>query len=168
MAPDLTLMADSADPDSTAFMLEARTLRGSTESGHRAGVDGHKRTKGSKVHAAVDTLCYLLARRVTPADPPERVQVGELAEAVQEATGWSVELAVVRLPDAKKGFVLRPGGARRRGVVAPSSAWAARLRRLAKDDDRLPETVAGLHFVAFACLMLHTLLLPPAAVHDTL
>jgi hypothetical protein len=37
-------------------------------------------------------------------------------------------------------------------------AGAARFRRLAKDDQRLPETVAGLHFVAFACLMLHRLL----------
>jgi hypothetical protein len=34
-------------------------------------------------------------------------------------------------------------------------AWASRFRRLAKDHERLPETVAGLHFVAFACLFLH-------------
>ncbi|MDP9469201.1 MAG: IS5/IS1182 family transposase, partial [Chloroflexota bacterium] len=31
------------------------------------------------------------------------------------------------------------------------------FRRLAKDDERLPETVAGLPFVAFAGLMLHRL-----------
>jgi transposase len=42
--------------------------------------------------------------------------------------------------------------------VERSFAWAARFRRLAKDYERLPETVAGLHFVAFACLMLHRLL----------
>jgi hypothetical protein len=35
----------------------------------------------------------------------------------------------------------------------------ARFRRLARDYERLPETLAGLHFVAFACLMLHRLLL---------
>jgi transposase len=40
-------------------------------------------------------------------------------------------------------------------VVERSFAWAARFRRLAKDYERLPETVAGLHFVAFACLFLH-------------
>jgi hypothetical protein len=39
--------------------------------------------------------------------------------------------------------------------IERSFAWAARFRRLAKDYERLPETVAGLHFVAFACLFLH-------------
>jgi hypothetical protein len=34
-------------------------------------------------------------------------------------------------------------------------AWASRFRRLVKDYERLPETVAGLHFLAFACLMVH-------------
>ena len=66
-------------------------------------------------------------------------------------------MAVVRLPGAKKGFVLLP----RRWVVERSFAWATRFRRLAKDYERLPETVAGLHFVAFACLMLHKLALLP-------
>jgi len=35
-----------------------------------------------------------------------------------------------------------------------SFAWAARFRRLARDYERLPETVAGLHFLAFALVML--------------
>jgi hypothetical protein len=39
--------------------------------------------------------------------------------------------------------------------VECDSAWVFRFRRLVKDYERLPETVAGLHFVAFACLMLH-------------
>ena len=99
-----------------------------------------------------------------------------LAAAVQEVTGQAVELAfvdqgytgeqpaadaaahgirleVVKLPEAKRGFVLLP----RRWVVERSFAWAARFRRLAKDYERLPEVVAGLHFLAFACLMLHRL-----------
>ncbi len=46
----------------------------------------------------------------------------------------------------------------RRWVVERSFAWIARFRRLARDYERLPETVAGLHFIAFACLMLHRLL----------
>ncbi len=119
-------------------------------------------------------LGHLLALRVTPATEQDRTQVEALAEAVQEATGESVELAyvdrgytgeeasaeaeakgirleVVKHPDAKKGFVLLP----RRWVVERSFAWAARFRRLAKDYERLPQTVAGLHFVAFACLFLH-------------
>jgi transposase len=33
-------------------------------------------------------------------------------------------------------------------------AWASRFRRLVKDYERLPDVLAGLHFVAFACLSL--------------
>ncbi len=58
---------------------------------------------------------------------------------------------VVKLPDAKRGFVLLP----RRWVAERSFAWMARFRRLARDYERLPETLAGLHFLAFAILMLH-------------
>ena len=160
--------------DPSAAVLDSRTLRSTPESGHRGGYDGAKRKKGSKVHAAVNTLGHLLALRVTPATEQDRAQVGALAEAVQEATGESVELAyvdrgytgeeasaaaeahgirleVVKHPEAKKGFVLLP----RRWVVERSFAWATRFRRLAKDYERLPETVAGLHFVAFARLFLH-------------
>jgi transposase len=43
----------------------------------------------------------------------------------------------------------------RRWVVERSFAWATRFRRLVRDYERLPETVRGLHFVAFACLMLN-------------
>ena len=39
-------------------------------------------------------------------------------------------------------------------VVERSFAWAARFRRLARDYERLPETLAGLHFLAFAMLLL--------------
>ncbi len=161
----------------TAVILDSRTLRSTPESGARAGYDGHKRRKGSKVHLAVDTLGHLLALRVTPADAQDRAQVGALAAAVQAATGDTVELAfvdqgytgaepaaaaashgmrleVVKLPGAKRGCVLLP----RRWVVERSFAWASRFRRLARDYERLPDTVAGLHFLAFACLMLHRLL----------
>jgi len=62
-------------------------------------------------------------------------------------------LEVVKLPEAKRGFVLLP----RRWVVERSFAWVTRFRRLAKDYERLPETVEGLYFLAFACLMLHRL-----------
>jgi transposase len=160
----------------TATILDSRTLRSTPESGHRAGYDGHKRTNGSKVHLAVDTLGHLLALTITPADAQDRAQVADLAEAVQDATGETVTLAyvdqgytgerpatdaaahgidleVIKLPDAKRGFVLLP----RRWVVERSFAWASRFRRLVRDYERLPETVAGLHFVAFACLMLHRL-----------
>ena len=124
----------------------------------------------------MDTLGNLLALTVTPANEQERAQVGELAAQVQAATGQSVELAyvdqgytgkdpaeaaaahgiqleVVKLADAKRGFVLLP----RRWVVERSFAWLARFRRLARDYERLPTTLAGLHWLAFACLLLSNL-----------
>jgi transposase len=157
----------------TAVILDARTMQSTPESGARAGYDGHKKKKGSKTHIAIDTLGHLLAALVTPANEQERDQVEELAKAVQEITGQSVQLAyvdqgysgpepheaakekgihleVVKLPQAKKGFVLLP----RRWVVERSFAWAARFRRLAKDYERLPATVVALHFLVFAILML--------------
>jgi len=179
MAHDLraTLRWAEGRPDvPTGAIFDSATRQSSPESGHRAGYDGHKRRKGSKVHAAVDTLGHLLALRVTGADAQDRDQVGALAAAVQAATGQTVEVAfvdqgytgptpaadaaehgirldVVKLSEAKRGFVLLP----RRWVVERSFAWAIRFRRLTKDYERLPETVAGLHFLAFVTLMLHRL-----------
>ncbi|MDP9358948.1 MAG: IS5 family transposase [Chloroflexota bacterium] len=169
--------AESRADDPTAVILDGRTVQSTPESGARAGYDGHKRRKGGKTHVAVDTLGHLLALHVTPANEQERDQVAILAAAVQAVTGDHVEVAfvdqgytgdkpttaaeaqglrleVVKLPEAKRGFVLLP----RRWVVERSFAWVARFRRLAQDYERLPETFAGLHFVAFACLMLQRLL----------
>src|SRR3954468_2558927 len=87
--------ADGGDPHTPAAIFHSRTLQSTPESGGRAGYDGAKRKKGSKVHAAVDTLGHLLALHVTPANQQDRAQVEELAEAVQEATGESVEVAYV-------------------------------------------------------------------------
>jgi len=174
-------------PDPTAAVFDGRVMQSTPESGARAGYDGYKRKKGSKVHLAVDTLGHLLALKVTAANEQERAQVSALAAAVQAATGRSVELAyvdqgdtgeqaeddaeeqgihleVVKLPDAKRGFVLLP----RRWVVERSFAWLARFRRLARDYERLPETLAGLHFIAFAFLMLKRLLPALVEVHNRL
>jgi transposase len=168
----LRLAAGRAEEPSAA-VLDSRTLRSTPESGGRAGWDGHKRTRGAKLHLAVDTLGHLLALRVTPASENDRAAVAGLAAAVQEATGESVTLAyvdqgysgahpaqaagahgialeVVKLPEAKRGFVLLP----KRWVVERSFAWAARFRRLARDYERLPETLAGLHLVAFVIIMM--------------
>ena len=157
----------------SAAILDSRTLQSTPESGARAGYDGAKRRKGSKVHIAVDTLGHLLALHVTPADEQDRAQVDLLAQQVQHVTGDNVELAwvdqgytgaiaaeaasqhgiqldVVKLSTAKKGFVLLP----RRWVVERTFGWATRFRRLVRDFERLPETVAGMHFIAFACLFL--------------
>lgn len=122
----------------------------------------------------MDTLGHLLALRVTAASEQDRAQVTDLAAQGPAVTGHTVEVAfvdqgdtgdepleaaaeqglrleVVKLPEAKKGGVLLP----RRWVVERSFAWTARFRRLARDYARLPQTLAGLHFLAFALLMLH-------------
>jgi hypothetical protein len=65
------------------------TLRSTPESGERAGYDGAKRKRGSKLHLAVDTLGHLLALHVTPANAEDRGQVEQLAQAVQSETGGS-------------------------------------------------------------------------------
>jgi transposase len=169
---EILRMAQGRNAEPTAVVLDSRTLQSSPESGARAGYDGAKKRKGSKVHVAVDTLGHLLALHVTPGNEGDRAQVEELAKQVQKVTGHNVQVAyvdagytgekaeeaaegkgirleVVKLPDAKREFVLLP----RRWVVERSFAWAARFRRLARDYERLPETLAGLHFVAFAMLM---------------
>src|ERR687895_2305560 len=79
----------------SAAILDSRTLDSTPESGHRGGYDGHKRKKGSKVHAAVDTLGHLLALRVSPANEDDRQEVRKLSEEIQRATGETVELAYV-------------------------------------------------------------------------
>jgi transposase len=170
---ELLRLAGGKSAAPSAVILDSRTLQGTPESASHAGYDGAKKKKGSKVHLAVDTLGHLLALRVTPANIGDRMVVEELGQAVQEVTGdaiqlaWvdqgytgeetaqaaaksGIELMVVKLQEAKRGFVLLP----RRWVVERSFAWTTRFRRLAKDYERLPETVAGLHFLAFASLML--------------
>jgi len=61
-------------PQPTAMIVDSRTLQSTPESGARAGYDGAKRRKGSKVHAAVDTLGHLLALHVTAASEQDRAQ----------------------------------------------------------------------------------------------
>src|ERR1700728_3145563 len=92
---ELLRMVQGRPPDPSAAILDSRTLQSTPESGERAGYDGAKRKKGTKVHMAVDTLGYLLSLHVTSADKQDREQVGKLAKDVQKQTGKSVELAYV-------------------------------------------------------------------------
>ncbi len=130
----------------------------------RAAVGGLLRAQacpGSKLHMAVDTLGHLLALHVTPANADDRSAVVPLAQTVQDAASQGVELAhvdqgctgerptqaaahgialeVVRLSEAERGFVLLP----RRWMVEGSFGWIAHFRHLARDYERLPETIAA-------------------------
>ena len=196
--------ARPAEPNAVIF--DSRTLQRTSESGSRAGYDGAKRRKGSKVHVAVDTLGHLLAAVVTPANEQDRAQVGLLAKEVQVASGQNITLAyadqgytgeapaqaaeqhgidlqVVKLGHAKRGFVLLPRRCPaaapplphrcpaaapplprrypaatpplpRRWVVERSLSWSARYKRLARDYERLAVSLQQLHYLAFVGLML--------------
>jgi transposase len=169
------------DEQPSAMILDGRTLQSTPESGARAGYDGAKKKKGSKVHLAVDTLGNLLALKITAANEQERAQVAELAAQVQEVTGGTVEigyvdqgytgesaaqqardhsiqLEVVKHTEAKRGFVLLP----RRWVVERTFGWLGRFRRLARDYERLAEVLAGWHWLAFLILAVKKVLAPSA------
>jgi len=168
--------AEERDEHPSAAILDSRTLQSTPESGADAGYDGAKKRKGRKVHLAVDTLGHLLALHVTPANEQDRAQVDKLCADLQEATGESVEIAyvdqgytgantaaaaarhgielvVVKLAEAKRGFVLLP----RRWVVERSFGWTGRFRRLARDYERLADTLKGMHYIAFAVLFVKRL-----------
>jgi transposase len=182
----LLRIAQGRNEQPWAVILDSRTLQSPPESSGRAGYDGAKRKKGSKTHIAVDTLGDLLALLVTPANEQDRDQVQQLAQKVHETTGENVEVAfvdsvytgekaaqaaqgegirleVIKLPEVKKGFVMLP----RRWVVERSFGWAARFRRLVRDYERLPETLAGLHFLAFAIVMLKRVVETMLIVHSS-
>ncbi len=58
-------------------------------------------------------------------------------------------LHAFKLPQGKRSFVLLPRG----WVVEPSFAWMPHFTQLANDFERLPKTVEGLIFEAFALMM---------------
>ena len=141
----------------TAVCIDSRRLLPTPESGGRAGYDGAKRRKGSKVDIAVDTLGHLLALTVTLADQGDRDQVAPLAEQVQQGTGFTVALAsvdqgytgpntaqaasehrirleAVKHSMAKRGFVLlRADGSSNGASRGPHAS------------DASPETTKGFH-----------------------
>ncbi len=147
----------------TAVAIDSRTLQSTPESGARAGYDGAKRRKGSKVHLAVDTLGHLLALTVTAASDRDREQVATLAEEIQQVTGNNVELAyvdqgytgsnaanaaqehglrleVVKHTEAKRGFVLLPTLGRRtqHRLGGPLPPPRQRLRKARYHPERPP------------------------------
>ncbi len=119
---------DRAD-GSTVVLSDSRTVQSSPASGAQAGYDGHDPRRGSKIHLAVG---HPGAPPGAVGPPGQGAGPGTgwaLAEAVQEATGEYVEVAfvdqgstgeqpaaaaaehwialeIVKLPTAKRGFVL--------------------------------------------------------------
>jgi transposase len=105
IAHDLRIMVrllEGRNEQPSATILDSRTLQSTPESGARAGFDGAKKKKGSKVHAAVDTLGNLLALAITAGNEQDRAQVATLAQQVQDVTGeasnWLTPIRATRAP----------------------------------------------------------------------
>ena len=165
----LRLAAGRAE-QSTAAIIDSRTLRSTPESGAHAAYDGAKRKKGSKLHLAAHSDTFwpctsplptpMIAPRSAGSPRPFRRRPGESVEIAFVDQGYigekpaaaaaqhGIALEVIKLPEAKRGFVLLP----RRWVVERSFAWATCFRRLVKDYERCAQTLADLHLVAFACI----------------
>ena len=169
---ELLRLKDGRKAQPSAAIVDSRFVTGSPESGTHTRYNGHKRQKGSKVHAVVDTLGQLLALSVTAGNVDDREPVEALCQRVQEQSGESVrvmfadqnytgevvleeaefegiDLVVVNRPEGSRGFVLLP----RRWVIERSFAWVTRFRRLVRDYERLPVVFVGLHWVVFGILL---------------
>ncbi len=164
------------NPQPSAAIMDAQSVKTVEESARISGYDGHKRVKGRKRHVLVDTLGLPVSISVTPADVHDQVGARcllaglkplvprlqkiwadgayagkELARWCRENGGWEVEI-VGRDPETQ-GFAVQP----RRWVVERSFAWLVRNRRLRIDDERQVQTSETLIEVAFIRLLLRRL-----------
>jgi transposase len=154
-------MAAGRDPDPTAAVLDAQSVK-SSEGGEARGFDAGKETTGRKRHLVVDTLGLLLVVMVTSAAVQDR-QGGRAILALLAARfpgvalvwadggyankidsgilAWAREklgllLEIVKRSDDVTGFQVLP----RRWVVERTFGWLIRNRRLARDYERLTDT----------------------------
>ena len=175
MQHDLRIMVrreDFRDGQPTVALVDSRTLQSTPESGSRAGYDGGKKKRGTKIHLAVDTLGNVISIIATAADEQDRDQVFDICQKIQEETGGNIdvmigdqgytgeqveidaalndiEFVIIKRSDSAKGFVLLP----RRWVIERSFGWFSRFRRLGRDLERLSSTLVGFHYLASAVLL---------------
>ena len=149
-------------PDETVSIIDSQTVRG-TEEGYRRGFDAGKKTKGRKRHLVVDTMGLVIEALVHSAGIQDRdgarytmskaktngasfakcyVDGGYRGKFVDWAkTVHDVIVEVVKRSDIK-GFVVLP----KRWIVERTLAWLSRCRRLARDYERLEQTVRSFIF----------------------
>jgi putative transposase len=164
------------DPDPSAAIIDAQSVKTVEESAHICGYDAHKCVKGRKRHLLVDTLGLSLAVYVSPANMPDaqgarRLLAGlkyfvprlkkiwadaayrgqELADWCKAVGDW--ELEVVQRPPGTRGFAVQP----KRWVVERSFSWLSRNRRMSKDYERKVQTSETLIEVAGIRLLLRRL-----------
>lgn len=161
------------DPQPTAAIVDAQSVKTVEESASTSGYDGHKRIKGRKRHLLVDSLGLPLSVAVTPACVHGQVgarcllaglwpfvprlkkiwadgaYAGEtLAQWCAEYGGWN--LKVVERDNETQGFTVLP----RRWVVERTFGWLVRNRRLRADYERKVQTSETLIAIAVIRLLL--------------
>ena len=169
------------DPQPSAAIMDAQSVKSVEESARGSGYGGHKRVYGRKRHLLVDTLGLPLSIEVTSADTHDKVGAWrllaglaplvprlkkiwadgaytsrKLARWCEQYGGWDLEI-VGRDPETP-GFAVQP----RRRVVEPGARWAGfawlvRNRRLRIDDERRVQTSETLIEGAFIRLLLRRL-----------
>jgi transposase len=138
--------------------LKCAKKASSTQAGRQRSVPCHFIRPNAPIHGPRET------RNAERRIPPRQLRFPHQASfrrgirrgdfSGQKQRGEGGEQIVVKLEEAKRGFVLLP----RRCVVERSFAWAGRFRRLSRDYERLPTSLAGLHWLAFVTLMLNSIL----------
>lgn len=169
-----TRKAAGRDPEPSAGILDAQTVRCTPQAGLR-GVDAGKKTNGRKRHVLVDTIGLLLVVLVTSGNIQDRDggklvlghaktrfprlqfvwadggYAGKLVVWALSALHWTLE--IVKRNDDVKGFKVLP----RRWVVERSLAWLTRSRRLSRDYEGTIHTTAAWCYLANIRLMLRRL-----------
>jgi putative transposase len=161
------------DPDPSAAIIDAQSVKTVEESGCIRGFDAHKWIKGRKRHLLVDTLGLPLSVYVSPADMPDTQGARHLlaglkyfvprltkiwADAAyrgQELADWCLsvgdwELEVVQRTPGVRGFAVQP----KRWVVERTFSWLSRNRRMSKDYERKVQTSETFIAVAMIRLLL--------------
>lgn len=162
------------DPEPSAAILDSQSLKTTEVRGDR-GYDGAKRLSGRKRHLVMDTLWFIVAIDVHPADVGEREGArtvlreaatqtsrleriwadqgyeGPFVAWVREHLGWTLE--TVEQAKGAVGFAISP----KRWIVERIFAWISRCRRLSKDYEEYVTTSENWIHLAMTRLMLRQL-----------
>lgn len=167
-------IADGRDPDPSAAVLDAQSIK-SSEGGQARGFDAGKKTTGRKRHLNVDTLGLVLVIAVTSASVQDRpggrrvlrelaarfpsiglvwADAGYANKIDNSILSWAYEkfrlvVQIVKRSDDVKGFQVLP----RRWVVERTFGWLVRNRRLARDYERLTDNSEAMVKIAMIRLM---------------
>lgn len=78
------------------------------------------------------------------------MQFGSAVGPAEQAQQAQIEMEIVKHHEAKRGFVFLP----RRWMIERTFGWLVRFRRLARDCERLAETLSNWHWIAFVALLI--------------